>query len=149
MIVDKFQWVFSEALLNACGKDLKFGHCQRVLTLLRLGLPLTATCASQRVETIANCTAASIFSVPPLSPTRPAITRWPSPSVPILPGDSLNAHGKREWFHPAGPVGTTERLSTSLVGCGATFSWRHRLSLSVLLSCPQSLGRACCQVVAR
>jgi hypothetical protein len=24
MVADKFQWVFSEALLNACGKDVKF-----------------------------------------------------------------------------------------------------------------------------
>ena len=24
MVADKFQWVFSEALLNACGKDLSF-----------------------------------------------------------------------------------------------------------------------------
>jgi ribosome-associated translation inhibitor RaiA len=54
MVVDKFQWVFSEALLNACGKDVKFCRRQRGITPLRLGLALTAICASQRVETIAD-----------------------------------------------------------------------------------------------
>src|SRR5262247_351161 len=54
MIADKFQWVFSEALLNACGTDRKFCRRQRVITPFRLGLALTATCASQRVETLAD-----------------------------------------------------------------------------------------------
>jgi hypothetical protein len=54
MVADKFQWVFSEALLNACGKEVKFCRRQRVITPFRLGLALTATCASQRVETIAD-----------------------------------------------------------------------------------------------
>src|SRR3989442_2338427 len=54
MVADKFQWVFSEPLLNACGKDVKFCRRQRILTPFRLGLALTATCASQRVETIAD-----------------------------------------------------------------------------------------------
>src|SRR5678815_4929102 len=53
-VADKFQWVFSEPLLNACGKDVKFCRRQRLLTPFRLGLALTATCASQRVETIAD-----------------------------------------------------------------------------------------------
>ena len=55
MVADKFQWVFSETLLNACGKEVKFCRRQRVITPFRLGLALTATCASQRVETIADC----------------------------------------------------------------------------------------------
>jgi hypothetical protein len=54
MVADKFQWVFSEALLNACGTDVKFCRRQRVITPFRLGLALTATCASQQVETIAD-----------------------------------------------------------------------------------------------
>src|SRR6266851_3148319 len=54
MAADKFQWVFSEALLTACGKDVKFCRRQRIITPFRLGLALTATCASQRVETIAD-----------------------------------------------------------------------------------------------
>ena len=54
MVADKFQWVFSETLLNACGKEVKFCRRQRVITPFRLGLALTATCASQRVETIAD-----------------------------------------------------------------------------------------------
>ena len=54
MVADKFQWVFSEPLLNACGKDVKFCRRQRILTPFRLGLALTATCASQRVETLAD-----------------------------------------------------------------------------------------------
>jgi Transposase DDE domain len=54
MVADKFQWVFSEALLNTCGKDVKFCRRQRVITPFRLGLALTATCASQPVETIAD-----------------------------------------------------------------------------------------------
>ena len=54
MVADKFQWVFSEALLNACGKDVKLCRRQRVITPFRLGLALTATCASQQVETIAD-----------------------------------------------------------------------------------------------
>jgi Transposase DDE domain len=54
MVADKCQWVFSEPLLNACGKDVKFCRRQRIITPFRLGLALTATCASQRVETIAD-----------------------------------------------------------------------------------------------
>jgi hypothetical protein len=54
MVADKFQWVFSEPLLNACGKDVKFYRRQRIITPFRLGLALIATCASQRVETIAD-----------------------------------------------------------------------------------------------
>src|ERR671937_272238 len=54
MMADKFQWVFSETLLNACGTDVKFCRRQRVITPFRVGLALTAICASQRVETIAD-----------------------------------------------------------------------------------------------
>ena len=54
MVADKFQWVFSEVLLNACGKEGKLCRRQRVITPFRLGLALTATCASQRVETLAD-----------------------------------------------------------------------------------------------
>src|SRR6266446_317024 len=53
-VADKFQWVFSEALLNACGKDVKFCRRERTITPFRLGLALTATCACQRVETLAD-----------------------------------------------------------------------------------------------
>ena len=31
MVADKFQWVFSETLLNACGTDVKFCRRQRVI----------------------------------------------------------------------------------------------------------------------
>src|SRR3989449_3808786 len=54
MVADKFQWVFGEPLLNACGKAVKFCRRQRVITPFRLGLALTATCASQPVETLAD-----------------------------------------------------------------------------------------------
>jgi len=54
MVADKFQWVFSEVRLNACGKDVKWCRRQRIITPFRLALALTATCASQRVETIAD-----------------------------------------------------------------------------------------------
>src|SRR5215468_7811011 len=54
MVADKFQWVFSEPLLNACGTDTKFCQRLRTITPFRLGLALTATCASQRVETLAD-----------------------------------------------------------------------------------------------
>ena len=54
MVADKFQWVFSEPLLNACGTEGKFCRRQRIITPLRLGLALTATCASQPVETLAD-----------------------------------------------------------------------------------------------
>lgn len=54
MIADKFQWVFSESLLNACAKDVRFSKRQRIITPFRLGLALTTTCASQHVETIAD-----------------------------------------------------------------------------------------------
>jgi Transposase DDE domain len=54
MVADKFQWVFSEALLNTCGKEVKFCRRQRVITPFRLGLALMVTCASQHVETIAD-----------------------------------------------------------------------------------------------
>jgi hypothetical protein len=63
MIADTCQWVFSEALLNACGKAVRFCRRQRVLTPLRLGLALTATCASQRLATIAAvpCSCPALF----------------------------------------------------------------------------------------
>ena len=54
LVADKFQWVFSESLLNACGKEEKFCRRQRIITPFRLGLALTATCASQPVETLAD-----------------------------------------------------------------------------------------------
>ena len=54
MVANKFQWVFSETLLNTCGKDTKFCRRQRTITPFRLGLALTATCASHRVETLAD-----------------------------------------------------------------------------------------------
>jgi hypothetical protein len=54
MVADKFQWVFSEALLNACGTAAKFCRRRRTITPFRLGLALTATCARQRVETLAD-----------------------------------------------------------------------------------------------
>ena len=54
MIADQFQWVFSESLLNACAKDVRFGKRQRIITPFRLGLALTTICASQHVETIAD-----------------------------------------------------------------------------------------------
>ncbi len=54
MVADKFQWVFSEPLLNACGTKEKFCRRQRIITPFRLGLALTATCASQPVETLAD-----------------------------------------------------------------------------------------------
>jgi ribosome-associated translation inhibitor RaiA len=54
LVADKFQWVFSEPLLNACGTEVKFCRRQRVITPFRLGLALTATCASQRVATLAD-----------------------------------------------------------------------------------------------
>src|SRR2546427_834871 len=54
MVADKCQWVFSEALLNACGTDVKFCRRERTIPPFRLGLALTATCARQRVETLAD-----------------------------------------------------------------------------------------------
>ena len=55
MVADKFQWVCAASLLNACGTDAQFCRRERSITPLRLGLALTATCASQRVETRADC----------------------------------------------------------------------------------------------
>jgi hypothetical protein len=46
--------VFAASRLNACGKDAKFCRRERIITPLRLGLALTATGASQRVETLAD-----------------------------------------------------------------------------------------------
>src|SRR5437016_10443125 len=54
MVADKFQWVFSEPLLNTCGTEAKFCRRQRIITPFRLALALTTTCASQSVETIAD-----------------------------------------------------------------------------------------------
>jgi hypothetical protein len=54
MVADKFPGVFSAPLLNACGTDVQWCQRQRVITPLRLGLALTATCATQRVETSAD-----------------------------------------------------------------------------------------------
>src|SRR3989440_1900954 len=66
MVADKFQWVFSDPLLNACGQDVLVCRRQRVITPFRLGLALTATCASQRVETIADfhCGFNALFGTP-------------------------------------------------------------------------------------
>ena len=55
MVADKFQWVFSETLLNACGKETRFCRRERVITPFRLGLALVATSASQPVDTLADC----------------------------------------------------------------------------------------------
>ena len=54
MVADKFQWVFSEALLNACGTAAKFCRRRRTITPFRVGLARTATCARQRVDTVAD-----------------------------------------------------------------------------------------------
>jgi len=54
MVADKFQWVFSEALLNACGKETKFCRRERLITPFRLGLALVATSASHDVDTLAD-----------------------------------------------------------------------------------------------
>ena len=66
MVADKFPWVFSDARLTACGQDVKCCRRQRVMTPLRLGLALPATCASQRVETIADfhCGFKALFGTP-------------------------------------------------------------------------------------
>jgi hypothetical protein len=63
MVVDKFQWVFSESLLNACGGEVKFCRRQRLITPFRLALALVATCASQCVETLAafHCAFNALF----------------------------------------------------------------------------------------
>src|SRR5215813_8784516 len=76
MVADKFQWVFSEALLNGCGKAVKFCRRQCVITPFRLGLALTATCASQRVETIAALVSHSIY---------PQICPQPRCTIPCKP----------------------------------------------------------------
>ena len=55
MVTDKCPWVFSAPLRNACGKDVQFCRRQRVITPFRVGLALTVVCASQRVETSADC----------------------------------------------------------------------------------------------
>src|SRR5438128_1807525 len=54
MVADKFQWVFSEALLNACGKETRFCRRERLITPFRLGLALVATSASHSVDTLAD-----------------------------------------------------------------------------------------------
>src|SRR5206468_2375690 len=46
--------VFAESLLNACGTEAQFCRRQRIITPFRLGLALTATCASQPIETLAD-----------------------------------------------------------------------------------------------
>src|SRR2546427_12400310 len=54
MVADKFQWVFSEALLNACGKETRFGRRERIIPPFLLGLALVATPASHSVDTLAD-----------------------------------------------------------------------------------------------
>jgi hypothetical protein len=54
MVADTCQWVFAESLRNAWGKDVKLCRRERIMTPFRLGLALTATCACQRVETLAD-----------------------------------------------------------------------------------------------
>lgn len=54
MVADKCQWVFSEALLNACGKETRLCRRERIMTPFRLGLALVATSASHHVDTLAD-----------------------------------------------------------------------------------------------
>src|SRR5437016_11259026 len=54
MVADNFHWVFTETLLNACGKEARPCRRERIITPFRFGLSLTATCASLRVETLAD-----------------------------------------------------------------------------------------------
>ena len=54
MVADKFQWVFSESLLNACGTDVKFCRRMRTITPFRLGLSVIGSMATQEVQTIAD-----------------------------------------------------------------------------------------------
>jgi hypothetical protein len=54
MVADKFQWVFSESLLNVCGKETRICRRERLITPFRFGVTLTATSASQRVDTLAD-----------------------------------------------------------------------------------------------
>ena len=55
MVADKFQGVFSEALLNACGKETRVCRRERIMTPFRLGLAVVATSASHPVDTLADC----------------------------------------------------------------------------------------------
>jgi len=45
---------FLKPCSNACGTGAKFCRRRRVITPCRLGLALTATCANQHVETLAD-----------------------------------------------------------------------------------------------
>ena len=54
MVADTCPWVFAASLLTACGKDGTFCRRERTMPPCRLGLALTATCAGQRVETLAD-----------------------------------------------------------------------------------------------
>ena len=75
MVADKFQWVFSEALLNTWGTDAKFCRRQRIITPFRLGLALTAPVPASlsRPSPIATVAARPLW-IPP-SPTRPSLTK--------------------------------------------------------------------------
>jgi len=86
MVADKFQWVFSESLLNACGKDAKLCRRERIITPFRLGLALTTTCASQRVETLADFHRGFNALLGTSITSKPSITKWRSPTLPISPG---------------------------------------------------------------
>jgi len=54
MVADKFPWVFSETLRNACGQETKLCRRERIRTPLRLGLAVVAIAASQPVDTGAD-----------------------------------------------------------------------------------------------
>jgi len=54
LVAEKFPWVFSEPLRNACGTEGPCCRRQRLITPFRLGLALTAPCASPPVETLAD-----------------------------------------------------------------------------------------------
>lgn len=53
-VANKFQSVFNESTLNELGKEVRFCRRQRFITPFRLALSLNATCATQRVETLAD-----------------------------------------------------------------------------------------------
>ena len=93
MVADKFQWVFSVTLLNTRGKDMKFCRRQRILTPFRLGLALTAICASKGVEPLPSSTAVSMPSSVRSSPTRPSISQGQASLCRFRPDQDGTAHG--------------------------------------------------------
>src|SRR5215510_9587734 len=127
MVADKFQWVFSEALLNACGTAAKFCRRRRAITPFRLELALTATSASQYVETLADDPCATPPARP--APTGPLLSTFKTkrPIINCLAMAKRLSNASSPFSSPLAFSSNTKRLVAAVDASRAI----HLMSASV------------------